>query len=113
MGLGYYGAWLLYGFMLNTDIISSKDDGLYINGQLYEAEDCISIHEFGDDDTDGYFLSWGKSDSFHGGQISFEVIKMIYDSYDEDKMKTFCQKYGIVYVIPSFNILLSNGQMKY
>ena len=120
MGLGYYGAWLLYGSQLNENMITEEDGQLYINDLPYEEEDMISIHEYGDDDTDGYFLSWGKNESFRGGgiwddggQISFEAIKILYDNFDEDKMKAFCQKYHIDYVVPTFNVLLSNGQVKY
>lgn len=121
MGLGYYGAWLLYGFTLSGDIVTYEDGELYINHKPYENDDeMISIHGFGDDDTDGYFLAWGKDKSFRGGgmwddggQISFSAIKEINDGYDESRMKQFCQKYGIVYVAPTFNILMSNGQVKY
>lgn len=122
MGLGYYGAWLLYGFKIENGSVTTENDCICINGILYEEneENMISIHLYGDDDTDGYFLSWNKSKLFrgggmwdNGGEITFDVIKSLHDSYDETRVRSFCLKYNINYIEPTFNILLSNGQVKY
>jgi hypothetical protein len=122
MGLGYYGAWLMFGINIKDEKIENEKDGCYINGVKYDDEN-FEIHEYGDNYESGTFLICSVKKGLKGGgmwddggNMDFKDIKKLYKSFDDDRreqLKKFCDKFKIEFREPTFCTLVSAGDHTY
>lgn len=132
MGYGYLGAYLVYGFPLEFKSSeesedSEEDDELRMrNHDFHVFEENIFIKEWGFEEDHKHFLCWKCV--FRGGRywepwqtptencknsIDLEKMREIEESYDEEYVREVCEKYGIEHRAPSWQTLITVGQMLY